>query len=398
MPKLLSPQTSLSLQWCVSFSLLAACSACSHVASPDAGRPVSERSVASLRLIGEQRIAHRQDFNGTPLGGLSGIDYDPVAQHWVLVSDDRSDGAPARFYTAELSYTADRFEAVRWTAVQALKQADGSDYPGAVQYRQQRQGELADIESVRIDPLDASLWYASEGLRSVGMQPFVRQADRSTGALRADVPLPELFKTRAQSPVGPRDNASFEGLSFAPDGRSLWLAMEAPLYQDGEPPSSTAGALSRLTQLARDGRMLAQFAYEIDPLPAPPAAGKNADNGVSDLLALNDHQFLVVERAAVQGADGHYVNYIRLYEIDIRGATDVRGLSTLSGATIAPVTKRLVLDLNTLNLPRLDNIEGISWGPVLPNGHASLVLVSDDNFSSRQVTQFLAFDVLPAHR
>jgi hypothetical protein len=34
------------------------------------------------------------------------------------------------------------------------------------------------------------------------------------------------------------------------------------------------------------------------------------------------------------------------------------------------------------------------WGPRLPNGHRSLVVVSDDNFNARQVTQFAAFDYL----
>ncbi|NGY80198.1 esterase-like activity of phytase family protein (plasmid) [Bacillus megaterium] len=51
--------------------------------------------------------------------------------------------------------------------------------------------------------------------------------------------------------------------------------------------------------------------------------------------------------------------------------------------------------MTTLGLSVLDNIEGISWGPKLPNGHDSLVLVSDDNFNRNQVTQFLAFEVLP---
>ena len=32
--------------------------------------------IAGLRLIGEQRIALKQAFEGTTVGGLSGIDYD----------------------------------------------------------------------------------------------------------------------------------------------------------------------------------------------------------------------------------------------------------------------------------------------------------------------------------
>ena len=65
------------------------------------------------------------------------------------------------------------------------------------------------------------------------------------------------------------------------------------------------------------------------------------------------------------------------------------------------MTKRLILNLDTLPelgslaLPRIDNIEGVSFGPDLPNGHRSLVMVSDNNFNPLQITQILAFEVLP---
>jgi hypothetical protein len=48
-------------------------------------------------------------------------------------------------------------------------------------------------------------------------------------------------------------------------------------------------------------------------------------------------------------------------------------------------------DNGLTDLSPLDNIEGITLGPKLPDGRQSLVLVSDDNLSPTQVTQFLAF-------
>ena len=59
-----------------------------------------------------------------------------------------------------------------------------------------------------------------------------------------------------------------------------------------------------------------------------------------------------------------------------------------------PARKRLLLDLEKIGLERVDNIEGISWGPRLENGRRSLVMISDDNFNAQQVTQILAFEVL----
>ena len=70
-------------------------------------------------------------------------------------------------------------------------------------------------------------------------------------------------------------------------------------------------------------------------------------------------------------------------------------LPALKDATFTPATKRLVLNLNELGLPKVDNIEGLSFGPKLPNGHDSLVLVSDNNFNKDQITQFLVFEVVP---
>ena len=65
---------------------------------------------------------------------------------------------------------------------------------------------------------------------------------------------------------------------------------------------------------------------------------------------------------------------------------------SLHGANFSAMHKRLVLDLSTTGIDT-DNIEGAAWGPRLPNGNATLLLVSDDNFHPRQVNQFLAFEV-----
>ena len=43
----------------------------------------------------------------------------------------------------------------------------------------------------------------------------------------------------------------------------------------------------------------------------------------------------------------------------------------------------------------MDNLEGMTWGPPLPGGGRSLVLVSDDNFNPAQSTQFIAAEYIP---
>jgi hypothetical protein len=348
---------------------------------------------ASLRFIAEQRLPHKAGYGGTTVGGLSGIDYDPASGSWLLESDDRSAVNPARYYTARLDYDGQAFRSVQLTGVHLLRQQDGKTYPGTDTVARDG-GEVPDIESMRYDPRDGSIWYSSEGDRTLGFQPFVRHA-RADGAYLSTLKTPAMFQVWPRREYGARDNVSFEGLSFAPDGRTLWLGMEAPTYQDGPLPTPQSGALSRVTQLDRDGRVLAQYAYPLDPIPHAPAPGKAADNGISEILALDGRRLYVLERAGVQQADGSYRCYVRLYEMDVQGATDVRDIEALAGARITPARKRLVLDLNTLGLPQVDNIEGMSWGARLANGHDTLVLVSDDNFNPGQVTQFLLFEVLP---
>lgn len=41
----------------------------------------------------------------------------------------------------------------------------------------------------------------------------------------------------------------------------------------------------------------------------------------------------------------------------------------------------------------IDNIEGVTFGPALPNGHKTLLFIADNNFNAVQKTQLLLFEV-----
>jgi ribA/ribD-fused uncharacterized protein len=347
-----------------------------------------------LKLIGMRTIPSHLAFQGTVVGGLSGLDYQAATDTWISESDDKSEFSPARFYTLRLNYDEAKFSSVEVTDVTLFRQPDGTIYPDKAHALAQG-GDIPDLESVRFDPGDGSIWYTSEGDRRLGMNPFVRHAARD-GRFLAELPQPAMFRVHPHEEAGPRHNLSFEGLTFAPDGRTLWLAMEAPLYQDGPVPTPAAGAFSRLTHYDRAGKILGQFAYPIDAIPVAAAPGKWNDNGVSEMLAINDHEFLLLERCGAQSADGGSHFHIRLYAVDVAGATDVSGLPALTGAAYLPAKKRLVLDFDRGGLPATDNLEGLAWGRRLANGHASLALIADDNFAPDEQTQVWVFEVLPA--
>ena len=356
-------------------------------ALPAAAQSMAE--IGGLRFIGAVTVPNDQTIDGTLVGGLSGIDYDPAADLWYLISDDKSEKNPARFYTATLTFDQARFAAVEIAHAVTLLQAEGQPYPDV-----KTGGDVPDPESIRRDPETGSLWWATEGDRKLGLSPFLRVA-APDGKQVGAIPLADIFTMSKDREIGPRHNLGFEGLSFSPDGASVWLAMESALYQDGPIATPSAGAIARLTRLDRDGKELAQYAYPLDSIQAVPT-GKNGDNGVSEILALDDTRALVLERSGVEGADGVWAMYIRLYAIDTTGATDIAAVPSLASANYIPVAKRLVIDLaKTEEVGRVDNIEGMSWGPMLADGKRSLVLVSDNNFNPAQVTQFLAFEIMP---
>jgi hypothetical protein len=189
---------------------------------------------------------------------------------------------------------------------------------------------------------------------------------------------------------GARPNLSFEGLSFSPDGRWLWLAMEAPLIQDGPVSTVAAGGLTRISRLDRQGRVVAQYAYRLDPIQVAPA--RRGDNGISEILAVDDHRLLVLERSGVEDAGGRFTYHCRLYLADTRFGGDVAGRESLRDMSVRPLGKRLLVNFDRLPGVSPGNLEAMAWGPIRA-GARTLVLFSDDNFSANEAGVIVIFAV-----
>ncbi|MGJ6967399.1 esterase-like activity of phytase family protein [Streptosporangium sp. G11] len=364
------------------------------VAQPSAGAAQSSAAVAAppqglriTRFLGEQRLPHKMRFRGTTVGGLSGIDRDPRTGTWYFISDDRWRYNPARFYTGRLDINpaTGAFTGVNLTGVTTLRRPGGSSYPA---YGRPRS---ADPETIRYDRWSRRLLWANEGDRPDTANPNIPVSDLSVrwsgteGRYLGELAIPRNLKMTATT-NGPRRNFGFEGLTSTE--RTIAAVTEGPRYEDGAPPTVDQGATARITVWDRDGRPRGQYAYPIDKLPAAPIpANGKSDSGVSEILAIDDNRYLALERSWIEG-----VNYrAKLYEIDLRGATNVLARDSLSAARpYRPVTKRLVSDLSTVRTPA-QNLESLAWGPRLRNGECTLVVGSDDNFDSNEVTQFLAF-------
>ncbi|MEJ3657825.1 esterase-like activity of phytase family protein [Actinomycetes bacterium KLBMP 9759] len=347
----------------------------------------------TVGFLGEHRIPPGTTYNGTTVGGFSGIDRD--GDTWFVVSDDRSALQPARFYTAALRFDGPggHLSGVELTGTHPFLRPDGSTYPAL----SGGDGTTPDPEDIRVDPQSRDLAWSQEGERIVPtdgtpptlIDPGVRFATRD-GAFVRDLPLAPGQGASAEE-RGIRQNLGPEGLTFAEGGNLVVTAVEGPLLQDGPVPTRTTGALSRIVLQTRDGSVRAQYVYQQEPLFADPVpADRTASTGVTAILAIDADdptRFLVLERSYVPGVG----NEVRLYEIDTFGATDVDATGTLNGAE--PVRNHLVADIGDLPVASVDNIEGMAWGPDRPDGTQTLVLVGDDNFSETQVTQFIALDV-----
>ncbi|WP_330227964.1 esterase-like activity of phytase family protein [Nocardia sp. NBC_00508] len=334
---------------------------------------------ASVRLLGEQVIAHDLDFAGTTVGGLSGIDYLARTGEYVLISDDRSNKDPARYYTARIGVDERGVGPVTITGTRPFSTATGAAYPP----------NSVDPEEIRVDPWTGDYYWTQEGERlgAVLADPSVRIA-HPDGSYAGELPIPD--DERMRPGTGPRQNEGLEGATFAAGGALFMTSTEGPLLQDGPSATTTGGAIARITVQARSGPLLAQFAYPIEPVFAEsrPEPGRGG-NGIASILAadpLDPTKLLVLERSFAFGVG----NKIRVYEADLAAATNI--LDAPIGAA-RPVAKRLVVDLDHVGLSAIDNVEGMTWGPRLPSGERTLVLVSDNNFDDGKLTQVIALAV-----
>ncbi|WP_404712971.1 esterase-like activity of phytase family protein [Sphingomonas sp. MMS24-J13] len=335
------------------------------------------------QLIGMTSLP-REGPGGLPVGGLSGVDRDKRTGDYYLISDDRSEHGPARLWRAAIDYDVGRAPAARLIEPIPLRTRTGGHFPppgtGA---------EASDGEAIRVAPDGQGLVWSSEGDRKDGFGPAVRLAARDGRWLR-DVPLPPMFRYDPGEKGGPRLNLSIEGLSF--DGRHLWIGLEAPLFQDGPLAASATGADVRLSRIdPKSGRLERQYAYPVEPI-GPVPAGRLADNGVSEILAIDARHILVVERSGIQQPDGDFRYHARLWCASTDGASQVGTRRSLQDRAYTPLRKRLVFDFSR-SPDRIDSVEGMSWGKILSNGHASLVFVTDNDFSPQRENQLIFLDI-----
>ncbi|MEI3799632.1 MULTISPECIES: esterase-like activity of phytase family protein [unclassified Chitinophaga] len=352
------------------------------------------RGIGQLKFIGEYIVPYNLPFNGTVTGGLSGIDYDAATGQYYLICDDRSALNPARFYTARLYFSDKSFDSVKFTAVTTLLQPNGQPYPDT----KTNPSLTPDPEAMRYNAKKQRLVWSSEGERIVNEKdtiltnPGIYEISMN-GQYLDSFALPSQFRMHATE-NGPRRNGVFEGLGFTPNYKYLYVSLEEPRYEDGPRAEVGQGAYTRILKFDNNTRQpVAQYAYKLEPV-AHPAIPENAFkvNGISDIMVLDNDKILTIERSFSSGVKDCT---IKVFITDLSRATGISGINSLREDTrFKPAAKTLLLDFASLG-KYIDNIEGVTFGPVLPNGHRSLVFVADNNFSDKEENQFFLFEVIP---
>lgn len=353
---------------------------------------VDSKSTPSLKLVSSIEIPFDEMFQNTKVGGLSGLDYDAKNDLYYLICDDRSVFNDSRFYTAKINLSEDKIKSFAFQNVTYLKDQTGKSYGNW----NTSPTTSADPEDMRYNPKTNSLIWSSEGARVITAYKEVLQNPSLNfmdlkGNFLGNITLPENLKTQKLE-KGPRNNGTLEGITFDFKYKTIYTNIEEPLFEDSDQANNNKGGLIRLYQFdVKTKKNTAQFGYQLEPIAREPnPKGAFAVNGISAIQYYGKNQLLVVERSYSTGTQACTV---KIFLCDLKKATDVKNYPSLQNQKLELASKKLILNMDDLGI-FIDNIEGLTFGPKLTNGNPSIIFVSDNNFSDKQKTQVLVFELV----
>jgi hypothetical protein len=239
------------------------------------------------------------------------------------------------------------------------------------------QNARLDPEGVRVSNDGKSVFITDE------YGPYVYQFDRKSGKRIKAFTLPTYYAITklnglgateiSDNAIGRITNKGMEALAITPNGNTLVGMMQQNLAQD------TKKYLRIITIDIATG-LTHEFAYKLDK-----------GSSVSDILAINDHEFLVDERDGSGLGNGDAAVVKKLYKIDLTGATDIGGVDAITAPNLPSITlvkKQEFLDVLTIlkaNGISADKVpaklEGVAFGPdiVIKGVNKHTLFIANDN-------------------
>ena len=187
--------------------------------------------------------------------------------------------------------------------------------------------------------------------------------------------LPAVFTDR-------QANRGFESLAIAPDGRTLYAALQSPLAQ----PDTKTGKASRAVRvLAVDtttARPTAEYVYPLEDVTGfdPGAEGDQSEIKISALAWYGPDQLLVDERTD---------DVTKLYLVRLSGATNILNgelddpahrpsLEQAGPGGVVALTKSLLVDVTAAVPNAPSKIEGVAV-----RGPSTVAVANDNDFGMR---------------
>lgn len=339
-----------------------------------------KNDAVTITFLDEYVIPKDLKVDNTLVGGLSGIDY--KNNQFYFIVDTQKD---ARYYIADITLKNNKIDTV------SIKKTVFIDKENPFIKK-----HTLDPEAIRYIKSTNEVVITSEGSIKNGKDPSIFTLD-SLGNFKNNYAIPQYFSATGKQ--HPRQNGVFEGLAESYNQKGIWVAMELPLQKDGAKPKLyPTKSYTRITHYNQQTKQpTKQFAYKLDGISKIPWL-YFAVNGVTELLEYKKDHFLVLERAFSAG-HGSYSNTVKIFEVDASKASNTLDLEKLRGTKFSPAIKKLVFDFKDIKEQLtdeiIDNIEGMCFGPVLPNGKQSLLLISDNNFNSfaNQLTQVILMEI-----
>lgn len=344
---------------------------------------IPENPTLEIAYVDDYVIPAGFIFQDTEVGGLSGITYD--GNTYYAVADQASN---PRFYKLDIQFDQKNIDTVIVKQVNTIP-TENDFYKTT----------SLDLEDITYNPVSDNFIFSTEGNINGKKDPAIFSIDRKAN-YTSSYTIPTYFE--ATSPQKPRHNGLFEGLSLSSDQKGIWVANELPLEADGpEPKLRRTKSPVRFTYFDNQSKQAQkQFTYLLEPIDRIPLLPFSV-NGLSGILNYDKDKFLVLERSFSAGR-GRVSNTILLFLADSKNASNSLKVSALDGKiekTVQPAKKELVFNFKdirrVLQGKTVDNIEGICFGPKLPNGNQSIVVIADNNFNSftEQLNQIILLEI-----
>lgn len=279
------------------------------------------QGIDTLIFSGIEIIPNNSTFENEPIEELSGIEYTGVANNYYLIPQSRS-----KTHIFLCSITLERTGIkIEFDSILYLNH-----------------GPL-EAESIRVNPADSLLYIAEEG----NGKSYIYRVDKNLN-----------LKTIYTSTKEQRYNRGYEGLCFNPEGTIMYMGLERPKQ----------GNMTSIITYNLENRIEVVYAYALDILPLD----DRKDNGITELLTLNDSTLIVVERAFLGPKNG---NSIRVYKARIpKDGNEIKKIKLLTTFSASPV---------------IDNIEGVCFSA----SGKELLFISDNNGNKHQQNLFISMKI-----